>query len=585
VTNQPRIDQAGASKGLPASRISRRAFLQAAGAGSGIAAGAVQVAHADAVAWREETDVAVVGSGAAALSAAASALMSGARVTVLEKAPITGGTTAKSGGVFWIPNNSHMRAMGLTDDPEALLHYMARVAFPALYRAEHPSLGAPADDYELMRVYIDDAPRVLDRLEAAGAVKAEFWTEADGQPHVDYFADLPEARTVRGHSLSPKNPDGGRGRGVHLITRLQGFIEARGAVVRVNQAVQDLVVDQERRIVGVRVRAPSGDQHMVRARRGVVFGSGGFANNAEMRTDFLRVPIFGACAVPTNEGDFVSIGQRIGAAFGTMNEAWLQQEILEQVLEFFSAPSGVFIVMGDSSLIVNRTGSRVVNEALPYNERTRAHLTWDPRLCEYPNRLLFFICDERTAERGQPPMPPRGTEARYVIKAQDLDSLADGLRRRLSELEPRIGRVELEADFKDQLRQTVEAFNRAAVAGADPAFHRGETQIEKAYHPRAEGNPFPNAAMHPISVSGPYSCVILVAGALDTKGGPRTDRFGRVLDTFGRPFERLYAAGNCAAACSGQGYWGGGGTIGPAMTFGFLAGEHAARLGAHLSTD
>lgn len=559
------------------SRVSRRAFFKAAGLGAaGAALGVSTIASAQQRSWDEETDVVIVGSGCAALAAAAGALQNGAKVAVLEKGPIPGGTTAKSGGAFWIPNNPYMQAKGLADPKEDALRYMARVAYPQLYRADHKTLGLSQLGYELLSTFYDHGSRVTRTLADTGAMLSQQQLGATGLLP-DYQGQLPENKMSVGRTLRPSDQDGGPGFGGDMVRQLSAFAEARGAPVRVDHAVTRIVVDDTRRVVGVEVGTP--DRPLsVRARKGVVFGSGGFTQNAEMRKDFLRIPVLGGCAVPTNQGDFVKMAIEIGSKLGNMNEAWLQQEVLEEVLEFSSVPGGVFLLGGDSMIVVNKLGHRMYDEKHVYNERTRSHVTWDPSRAEYCNLYQFMLFDDHAiAYGGAQLMPPVGADMpAYIITAASWGALAAAIQERLASLADRIGAFKLDKDFVPTLQETVARFNDYASTGVDLEFHRGELPIEHAFHVPGANNDKPNKWMYPFAQTGPFHCIILGPGTLDTKGGPVTNTSAQVLDVHDRPIAGLYAAGNCAASPSGQAYWGAGGTLGLALTYGYIAGEHAA---------
>jgi hypothetical protein len=128
------------------------------------------------------------------------------------------------------------------------------------------------------------------------------------------------------------------------------------------------------------------------------------------------------------------------------------------------------------------------------------------------------------------------------------------------------------------MHASVARFSANAARGVDPDFHRGETPIELAFNEMMSGPPrsADNPLIHPLSETGPFYATIIVPGALDTKGGPLIDRHARVLRADGSPIAGLYGAGNCVAGPSGKSYWAAGATIGPAVTFGHLAGTHAA---------
>jgi hypothetical protein len=163
-----------------------------------------------------------------------------------------------------------------------------------------------------------------------------------------------------------------------------------------------------------------------------------------------------------------------------------------------------------------------------------------------------------------------------VISAATLTELGEKLDARLTELAPHIGGVRLDARFADNLAAAVKRFNDFAASGVDLDFHRGETPIERSWAGLCTPREGAVNSMHPLSDSGSYHCIILGAGALDTKGGPVVDERGRVMGVDGSPIPGLYGAGNCIASPTGHGYWGPGGTIGPATLFGYIAGCDAA---------
>jgi succinate dehydrogenase/fumarate reductase flavoprotein subunit len=340
-------------------------------------------------------------------------------------------------------------------------------------------------------------------------------------------------------------------------------------------------------VIGVIAATPSGDV-AIRARKAVVFGSGGYTHNPELMLNFQPGPIFGGCAVPTNQGDFIRIGALLGAKLGNMVNAWRAQLILEDALRSASVSRDIWQVPGDSVMLVNRLGRRVVDEKRNYHDRTRAHFHWDPLEQEYVNKLLFMVYDQRTAElfAGDYPLPAPGTTESYVLTADALPALSQALATRLEDLEPQIGVVRLAEDFDTRLADQVQRFNADAKAGVDSEFGRGKYPYDAVWDttinsvPRKDTKwPAPqgaNPTLHPLDSAGPFHAIILGAANLDTNGGPMTDAGARVLDANNRPIPGLFGAGNCIAAPAAAAYWGAGATIGPAMTFGTLAGRAAA---------
>ncbi|MBV8463810.1 MAG: FAD-dependent oxidoreductase [Acidimicrobiales bacterium] len=527
----------------------------------------------------ESCDVLVAGSGGAALTAAAAALSAGATVMICEKGAVPGGTTACSGGVAHIYANHCMAEAGI-DDPRAdALRYMARVGYPTVYDPEAPALGLEAADHAQLEAYYDRGAEVMARLAAIGAVRMEApWRMWDGQAFPDYY-EFPENKARRGRGLQCMAPDGGAGNGAELVRQLVDFCTARGSEVRLGHRVVDLVVED-----GTVTGAVVDDGRVsrrVRARGGVVFGSGGFAHNPELRHRFLRGPIGGGSGVPTNTGDLISLAVRAGAELGGMHNGWWNQQVVEALDDDAPSVLDVWSIPGDGMIVVNRFGVRVVDEKREYETRGRAHHVFQGD--EYVNRVLFMVYDQRTAERfgGRYPIPPLGAVADHVVRAEGVEGLAEALeervRTRLPEvLPPGFGAVALDGRFASTLRETISRFNGMAEAGRDDEFRRGTKAVEVAFHgPPASDHRLPNPLLHPLDADGTLYVIALVGTTFDTNSGPRIDGEGRVLSPDG-PVAGLYGAGNCVDSVFGEGYPGGGSTIGPGMVFGFLAGAHAA---------
>lgn len=529
--------------------------------------------------WDDVVDVVVVGSGAAAGAAAATASSLGATVAILEKTDWVGGTTGKSGGVFWVPNNPMMQEMGLDDPRDQAVAYMARSAFPTKYRPGHPTLGLPENNLRLIEAFYDHGSEAISHLRDAGALRFRH------VPYPDYYADLPEGRDGVGRVCEPVFPEGHR-RGIDptggqiLAEMLVDGAVAHGAQLRLGTEVRHLVRDDDGRVVGVEARTGTRTV-IIGARKGVIFGSGGFIHNADYRFTYLRGPVLGGAAAESATGGFVRIGIEAGAKLGNMSHAWWDQVAVEHAVTVPSTIKDVYNPHGDSMLQVNKHGVRVVNEKAVYNDRGTIHAVWDPSRYEYPNLLLFMIWDQAVVDntefsRFRWPIPLPGEEPLpFVAKADTLAGLAADFRRRLTTLAEFTGGLELADDFEANLAATIERFNANAALGIDPDFHRGESQIERTWGgtPRAG---LPSPCLAPLSPSGPYYGLIVGPGALDTKGGPVINADAQVLSaTDDQPIPGLYGAGNCIAAPSGQAYWGPGGTIGPAMVFGYLAARHA----------
>jgi hypothetical protein len=403
----------------------------------------------------------------------------------------------------------------------------------------------------------------------------------------DYHADLPEDKAPYGRGINPDPEKGGSGA---VPVQMQAWTDAHDVPLLLEHRVTGVYQNSAGEVVGV-IADNNGATVNVRAKKAVVFGTGGFTQDPFKAANFLRGPVFGGCGVPTCTGDFIDIGIALGARLGNMNNAWWLQLPLELTLDVTSVSGAdVWIPYGDSMVIVNRFGDRVTSEKMVYNERGQTHHYWNPQYREYTNLVQFMIYDDAVAQDPTEfgfrfPVPMPGKEASYVIKGETWDELIANISDRLDSVRGKDGvaarvgeNVRLADNFAEKLAATIERFNGYAESGVDEEFARGSTPIQIAWGggtQRFKTNA--NPTMAPFADKGPYYCIMLVGGTLDTKGGPVIDTGAHVLRVDGSPIPGLYGAGNCVASPAGQAYWSGGGTIGPALTFGYIAGQNAVK--------
>lgn len=531
-------------------------------------------------------DVIVLGSGAAGLTAALVAAHAGRRVLVLEKSDLVGGTSAWSGGMVWVPNNPVMSAAGIDDSLELATEYLM-------------SLSHDLIDSDLARAMLEAGPEMVDWLAAHTPVRFRmvrhfpdyhpehpgacrtggrsletdmfpFDELGDWADRVTVGAQLPAHIAMSETALGRGAPSGvparelerrqirdERGCGQGLIGRLlRGCLDVGVTIVTRHRATA--LQTEDGRVIGVHVDT-AGGLRTFRATGGVILATGGFDWDRDLVRAFVRGPLERTAAVPTNTGDGLKMAMRVGAALGTMREAWWVP-MIDVVTDDGRTTS--WQVNGERSrprtIMVNKRGERFTNEAANYNALGSAFHVVDVATFDYPNHPAWMVFDHGYLEK----FPMAGHSAArptpsWMVEAQTLPELAD-----------------LIGVPADALTATVARWNNHARAGRDPDFGRGDS-VHDRYWGDPEVGDVPAATMGPID-RAPFYAVTVRSGALGTKGGPRTDTHGRVLEVDGRPIDGLYAAGNAMASVMGMTYGGAGGTLGPAMIFGYLAGRHAA---------
>ena len=551
--------------------------------------------------WDGEYDVIVAGSGAGGLTAACRAHDLGSNVLVVEKTEFYGGTSASSGGGLWIPNNHLMIQAGIKDSSEDAMEYLLALAgddvdqtvIEAFVREGPKMLRYLEKDtraaFESMIYYadyyqdvagsctggrsIDPLPyhardlgksfetlgfphiqtRVMGMMgytNQEGAVllsKAPGWWKVALKLAIEYFSDLPaRLKGRRSRRLVMGNA---------LIARLRHSLDDREIPIWLNSPVSQLITN-DGRVTGVEIQQ-QGKIKRIRAKRGVVIAAGGFEHNSAMRAKFLPGPTDSgwSAAYPGNTGDLIRAGEKVGAATHLMDEAWWGPTINidgeDRARMLFTERSM------PGCILVNQEGKRFVNESVAYTTAVQA-------MYKENNLPCYAIFDSRY-RREYPfgPLLPSAMRMDFMQPRKVRNELlVSGST--LLELGQKLG-IDGAA-----LSSTVGQFNGYANSGVDQDFHRGEDSYDLLYGDVRLG---PNPCLAQLAES-PYYGIEVFPGDIGTKGGLLTNASAQVLDDSRTPIAGLYAVGNSAASPMGRSYPGAGATLGPAMTFGYVAAGH-----------
>lgn len=554
-------------------------------------------------------DVLVVGSGGGGMTAALTASASGLDALVIEKSSKYGGSTALSGGGIWVPGAPAQRREGYAPNAAGVVEYLRQITEGLVTEAR-------------LRQYVESAPRMLEFLERLSP-----WLEFVWKPgYADYYPELPGgselgstinvppidlrvlgddestllqplALAPRGIWLGPKElrsfyriRQSWAGKAVllkliarmvrarvldermaaigqSLVARLRLAMRERGIPLWLDTPLVELLTDADGSVTGALVER-NGTRQRIGARGGVILATGGFDHDLAWRKEHLpEIDQDWSFGNPAAMGDGIRAGQAVGAAADLLDEAWWFPAIQwpDGRMQFMLNER-----MMPAQFIVNGEGKRFINEAAPYLDF--GHAMIEGQRSGVTHIPCWLITDHRSFNRyvvgGHLPIPkvpgapvPTG---RKIPKAW-LDS---GVVKAAMNWDELATEIDVPAE---QLRATAARFNELARKGHDDDFNRGDSVYDNYY-----GDPtLPNPNLYPLG-DPPYYAFRIVLGDLGTSGGLRVDEYARVLREDDTVLPGLYAVGNTSAPVMGRSYAGAGATIGPAMTFGFVAAKHVA---------
>ena len=524
----------------------------------------------------EDVNVVVIGSGAAGLTAATRAADAHARVVVLEKASLLGGTTAVGGGVIWAPANPLGAEAGYEDSREAAIDYVTAATNGQLTEAE-------------AAWYVDNASKAIEYLEEHTQVSLTPLARPD------YRLEWPGS-TQGGRSLDNDAFDVGAVSGLREAIRPTSYFPLLTMAERddLNGAAADSELLKQRAETGVRTMGGAlvaglltsalernvlvaADAPVTALTRGedkrwhltagtdtkiiadvVVIASGGFEWNPSMQNSFLSNPVTPISA-PSNEGDGLELGLRLGSAVSDMTTFWGVPVITPPEQTYDGRQS---VRMGNvemtlpGSITIGADGRRFLNEALNYHDASRVFGAVDAHRLAPKGSPAWLVFDRLYLDSYPVAGSTPGQPANWMTEADSVDQLAAKI-----DVDPRA------------LANQIARFNEDADCGVDRDFGRGSTPQDKFL---GDASVSPNPCLRALR-QGPFYAVPIHCGTLGTSGGLKADEHGRVLNFEGEVIPSLYTAGNVAASVFHGAYPGGGSTLGSAVVRAFVAGDHIAQ--------
>ena len=560
--------------------------------------------------WRERKllllggkrwDVVVVGGGAAGLTASLSASESGQSVLLLDASSV-GGTTARSGGGVWIPDNHFKREAGGTETESSFLEYVRQSKGDSLTPIESRRASS----------FFRHAKEAISFLVERG-VRMEMPSNVSGPGRESNLAyvrskGLPDSLASTFCDYSLVGNSSGVGRTLHPEPSLYGILaqlpqtlreisiltllrytpyvlsskyskQGNGAdlvsqLVSIVKAKENVTILERTRVMSVEREAGGWILHALEGKirsRKVIVSCGGAGADGSRASSSISFPVRSSCSDPSARGDLLGAGGSLSKPSAWLKQTWTEKDENEYTL---GGALGIWFIAGSSSFVVDKRGKRFVNEHKAYPLRAKAQIE------EARSEVVFYICDEFTRRRyaslratgGVLPETPLcgGSEPEWMHKSNTWEELLDNAKQSLLKHVPGAN-----ADsFVSELRRTREAWDSNSSKGEDPHFGRGSTEnlVWPYIHPDDASSS--NPSVRPFLTEGPYYCVALSVAVLDTVGEIYTDERWRALDPHKRVLPGLCAAGNSAVPILDKAvYLSGGFTLGHAICSGFLAGR------------
>ncbi len=544
-----------------------------------------------------EYDFVIVGSGGGSTPAALWMHEQGKSVLIVEKESMIGGTSAYSGGVIWIPDNHILNDNGGNDSIERSREYLDGIIgefmpsstpekrnawirngasmitflesigmefrhahWPDYYDnrpggiAQGRSLAAPLFDVNRLGEW---GPKLANSPITAGMPVPSWESVGLFNAKTTWWGKWVGFKMVSRLMINKLFGKNVRGSGNALQGRLYEIVLRKRIPIWTETPVSDFIVE-DGRVVGV-IAERGGKKIEIRARNGVLLNAGGFARNLAMREKYQPKPTSDSWTQvnPGDTGEIIEAAMRLGAATDLLDESfWMPSSFM---------PDGTYMGFHSPNdlgrphcILVGSDGKRFVNESNAYMEVGK-------RMYEAGAVPAWAIIDSRCRKNSiWGPMLPGHTpqkyiDAGYIRKFDTLEELALACG-----IDPA------------GLAETVARFNGFALAGIDEDFRRGDSAFNR-YYGDPTNKPNPNLG---VIENPPFYVVAIYPGDVGTCGGVVTDEHARVLRDDGKPIPGLYATGNTTAAVGGRVYAGAGASIGPSMTFGFIAARHASGANA-----